>query len=201
MNLRSELASDLDNLVNAITKADGVVAIILFGSRARGDYDEGSDYDLLVIFKDDEAMWGGREKLYREVGKLGLFTQILTRSVRELKEGTEPTFLQNVLEQGIIVFLRHPFTAPAIAQNLRPVAAVSYSLAKLPQNEKVKIAYRLFGKRGKGGVVQRAGGVKVGDGCFIIPMENLREATKVLEELGAQFDVIRLYASKVYHLT
>lgn len=92
MQLRSELELDLGRLVQAITSVHGVVAVILFGSRAKGDYDEYSDYDLLVVFENDEAMWKNRRKLYENVGKLGLFTQVLTRSVRELQEKTEPTF-------------------------------------------------------------------------------------------------------------
>ncbi|MEM2940142.1 MAG: nucleotidyltransferase domain-containing protein [Thermoproteota archaeon] len=33
-----------------------VITIILFGSFARGDYDEYSDYDLLVVFRNKESM-------------------------------------------------------------------------------------------------------------------------------------------------
>jgi len=114
MELKKELNSALDKLVQAITKIEGVVAIILFGSRARGDYDEHSDYDMLVIFQDDETMWRNRRELYQNIGKLGLFTQVLTRSIRELTEKTEPTFRQNILQQGTILYLRYPFRVPTL---------------------------------------------------------------------------------------
>ena len=84
MNLKKKLELDLDRIVNALTSVDGVIAIILFGSRTMGEYNEYSDYDLLVIFKDDEVMWRNRRKLYENIGRLGLFTQVLTRSLREL---------------------------------------------------------------------------------------------------------------------
>ena len=74
MKSKNELKSDLDRLTKAITSVEGVVAVILFGSRARGDYDEYSDYDVLVVFQSDEVMWRNRRKLYENVGKLGLFT-------------------------------------------------------------------------------------------------------------------------------
>ena len=193
MKSKSEVDSELDRLVQAVTKTEGIVAIILFGSRARGDYDEHSDYDLLVVFRDDEIMWQNRRELYRNIGKLGLFTQVLTRSVRELEEKTEPTFLQNILQQGTILYLRYPFKAPALAQNLMPMAAVSYSLAKLPQNEKMKVSYRLFGKQDREGLVEKIGGAKLGDGCFMIPAENLDKATAILEQFGVQFDVTIVY--------
>jgi len=195
--LKSEPKSDLHRLVQAITAVEGIVAVILFGSRARGDFDEHSDYDLLVIFENDETMWKNRKKLYQEVGKLGLFTQILTRSARELTEKTEPTFLQNILQHGIILFLRYPFKAPALAQNLKPIAIVSYRLTKLSHNQKMKVVYRLFGKQNRKGLVEEEGGTKLGDGCFMIPVENLEKIAIILKEFGVEFDVMKLYASPV----
>lgn len=195
MNLKSELNSELGRLVQAITKTEGTVAIILFGSRARGDYDEHSDYDLLVVFQDDETMWRNRRELYRNIGNLGLFTQVLTRSVKELTEKTEPIFLQNILQQGTILYLRYPFRAPAFAQNLIPMAVISYSLAELPHNEKMKVNYRLFGKQKRKGLVEESGGTKLGDGCFMIPAENLEKATTILKKFGVHFNLMKVYAS------
>lgn len=195
MELESGDISDLDRLVKAVTAVDGVVAVILFGSRSRGDYDEHSDYDVMVVFSSDEVMWKNRRKLYENVGKLGLFTQVLTRSIRELNEKTEPTFLQSMLEQGTILYLRYPFKAPALAQNLSPMTIVTYSLTRLPHNEKMKVNYRLFGKESRGGIVGQSGGSKLGDRCFIIPTENLEKATRILELFDVKFEAIKVYAS------
>ena len=178
-----------------------MLAVILFGSRAKGDYDEYSDYDLLVVFEDDKVMWKNRPKLYENVGKLGLFTQVLTRSIRELNEETEPTFLRNVLQHGVLLYLRHPFTAPAFAQNLEPMVIVSYSLKGLSQKEKMRVIYRLFGRKGKdgslGGVVGGGGGRKLGDGCFMVPMESLEAAVDILKRHKVAFDLLRVYTSSV----
>jgi len=195
MNLKSKPNSELSKLVQAITRTEGTVAIILFGSRARGDYDQYSDYDLLVVFENDETMWRNRRELYRNIGNLGLYTQVLTRSVKELEEKTEPTFLQNILQQGTILYLRYPFKAPAFAQNLTPMAIVSYKLSELPHNEKMKVNYSLFGKQKRKGLVEENGGKKLGDGCFIIPAENLDKATTILKEFHVHFNTMRIYAS------
>lgn len=193
MKLKSEPRYDLDKLVQAITPVEGVVAVILFGSRARGDYDQHSDYDLLVVFENDEFMWKCRRQLYQNIGSLGLFTQVLTRSIKELTEKTEPTFLQNILQHGILLYLRYPFKAPALAQNLKPVTIVSYHLTKLPHNQKMKVNYRLFGKQNKKSLVEKSGGRKLGDGCFMIPNESLEKATSILKKFDVQFDTIRMY--------
>ena len=197
MQLRNEVKSNLGRLVHAITGVGGVIAVILFGSKAKGDYDEYSDYDLLVVFENDEAMWKNRRKLYENVGKLGLFTQVLTRSVKELQEKTEPPFLQSVLQHGVLLYLRYPFMAPAFAQNLETVSIVSYSLKGLSQNEKMRVIYRLFGRERKGeglrGVVGEGGGRKLGDGCFMIPTERLDVVIDVLKRHEVTFDVLRAY--------
>lgn len=149
MKLKSEQESNLNKLVEAIACIEGVVAIILFGSRATGNYDEYSDYDLLVIFQDEDTMWKNRRTLFENTGKLGLFTQVLARSIKEFMEKTEPTFRQSILEQGTLLYLRYPFKAPAFSQNLKQMAIVKYKLERLPQNEKMKLIYRLFGKQAR----------------------------------------------------
>lgn len=164
--MKKKLELDLDRIVNALTSVDGVIAIILFGSRAKGEYDEYSDYDLLVIFKDDEVMWKNRRKLYENIGRLGLFTQVLTRSLRELWEETEPTFRENVFKHGLILHVKYPLMVPVFYQRLKPMMIVRYDLKNLSQRDKMKVIYRLYGKREVKGIVQKSGGLKLSDGCF-----------------------------------
>ena len=199
MSLKGELESELSRIVRAARGVEGVVAVLLFGSRSRGDYDEYSDYDLLVIFEDDEVMWKNRRELYERIGRLGLYTQVLTRSIMEFTEKTEPTFLQNLLDQGTILYMCHPFRMPASAQNLRAMAIVSYSLRGLPHKEKMKVVYRLFGKGTKNGdskgIPRKGGCVKLGHGCFMIPLENLETVADILKEYRVQYRIFKVYAS------
>jgi len=194
MKSKEKLESDLSRIVNAIIGVEGVIAVILFGSRAKGTYDEYSDYDLLVVFEDDELMWRNRRKLYENVGKLGLFTQVLARSMRELRESTDPTFLRSIFEQGITLYMRYPLKAPAFLQELRPMAIVRYNLKSLNQKEKMRVIYRLYGKGRLKGVVQRNGGRRLGDGCFLIPEEGLEEVLDILKHYSIEFEVMRVYA-------
>jgi uncharacterized protein len=40
--------SDLEHIVNAITQFDEISEVVLFGSRAKGNYQPGSDIDLAI---------------------------------------------------------------------------------------------------------------------------------------------------------
>ncbi|MEM2122808.1 MAG: nucleotidyltransferase domain-containing protein [Candidatus Bathyarchaeia archaeon] len=44
--------SEIEQLINRLEEVEGVVGIILFGSYSKGDFDEGSDVDLLIVFND-----------------------------------------------------------------------------------------------------------------------------------------------------
>ena len=61
----------------------------------------------------------------------------------------------------------------------------------------MKVVYQLFGKKAKGqsvcGVVEENNGIKLGDGCFMIPTENLEKITHIMNEYGIQFKVLRTY--------
>jgi len=188
------LESDLSKIVDAVVSVEGVIALILFGSRAKESYDEYSDYDLLVVFEDDDIMWKNRMKLYKNVGKLGLFTQVLARSARELRESTEPTFLRSIFEHGIILYMRYPWKVPALLRKLRPMVIVMYDLKGLGQKVKMRVIYRLYGKGGLKGMVQRKGGKKLGAGCFMIPAEGLDEVLDFLKGFGIKFETMTVYA-------
>lgn len=53
--MRSNVKTDpvLDEIVQRLRQFGGISRIILFGSRARGDHDEHSDYDLLIVVPDE----------------------------------------------------------------------------------------------------------------------------------------------------
>jgi predicted nucleotidyltransferase len=105
----------------------GVRLAVLFGSRERRDFSAYSDYDLLVVFESGEWRRRKSDELYREVGRTGLFAQVLAISPEEWDK-LEPTFKKRVLEQGRIIYLRHPAEAPALAAGLKRVRVLSYGL-------------------------------------------------------------------------
>lgn len=79
--------------------------IILFGSFARGDYNEGSDIDLIVIKNWDEAFLD-RIKVLLElndqklpVGPIGYTEDEFKKMIKD-----ENPFILKVLEEGVVIY-------------------------------------------------------------------------------------------------
>ncbi len=85
---------------------DHLKKIILFGSRARGDHEPDSDYDLLVIL--DEISPSVKDAVY-EVGGEFLYEHNIVLSLLPIIENTineryyEP-FLINAFKEGIVCY-------------------------------------------------------------------------------------------------
>jgi len=79
------------------------------------------------------------------------------------------------------------------------MAIVSYSLKGLSQNDKMKVIYRLFGREAKGkvlkGVVGEKGGIKLGDGCFMLPTESLDAGVEILRQHNVCFKMRKVYTT------
>lgn len=67
----------------AAAAASSPARVILFGSYARGDADEGSDLDLLVVERDVTDKTREYVKLHRAVGSLGVGVDVLVLSEDE----------------------------------------------------------------------------------------------------------------------
>ncbi len=86
-----------------------VERIVLFGSRARGDHDEDSDWDLCVLLRDDiPAGIYTPESMWQAVRDLGLVIQVvpMRRSVFEDRCRDLNTLAHDVAEDGIVLFDR-----------------------------------------------------------------------------------------------
>ena len=194
MSLRGKQGCDLDKLVRLISSFEEVIAIILFGSIARGDYDEYSDYDILVIFKDKKSMWRRWDDLFKSVGKLGLLIHLIPKSYEEFLN-SEPTFLDEIYKHGILLYMKYPFIIRLRPPHLKHEKLITYDLSGLEQKDKVKLLYMLYGKKGlrKRGILSRLGGDKICDGCIIVPAENSAPLLRILREYRVKIRVLDVY--------
>lgn len=180
--MQSQVYKEIDHIVSKIKEIDGTISVILYGSYSRGDFDEGSDVDLLVVFKDKRELNKGLEEVYKITAKSHLFFQVIGLTLDELKNSP---LQESVLRNGKIYYAKKDIEK-LLAPTRKPYALVTYSTANLSPKERVVFAQRLEG-RGKGkysydGLAQKLGGYKVGRGVVMIPLENMNTLTEYLEE-------------------
>ncbi len=92
---RKLLYSYVDNISSSYPKS----TIVLFGSRARGDFLPYSDYDIAVILEKIEDKFAAIEKL-RRIKPLGLPLDLLVIQVDELSD----PLVSKMLEKSIVLY-------------------------------------------------------------------------------------------------
>lgn len=89
-----------------LAEATGAQAVLLFGSRARGDHDQHSDWDLCVVLPDN-VEWGRFTpvSLWPLVSDLGIPIQVapIRRSVFEDKKRAINTLSHEIARDGIVI--------------------------------------------------------------------------------------------------
>ncbi len=100
----------LRRIVKVIVKEIDPDKIILFGSRARGDYTEGSDYDILVLKKgvrpEERRRLEGR--IYLSLRSLGVPVEIFVQDSGKYEELKDKWFLfyYDVEREGRVIYDR-----------------------------------------------------------------------------------------------
>jgi len=195
MRSLNRLESSLSEIVNAIKAVDGVIGITLFGSVARGEADEGSDIDLLVLFENEDKMRRNEWEVTRRIPS-NLFTQSICACPSTLKK-MNPVFLQSVLEDGLILYAQHPLVLRSRLANSAACLIVTYSLEDLSQRKKQKVNYELFGRRIAErrylGLVEKLGGRHLGRGCFLIPEEKAEVVLNTLNTHNVKYELTEAY--------
>jgi uncharacterized protein len=79
--------------------------VILFGSRARGDGDERSDFDFLVIEREVDDRFGEMVRLGRILGRLLIPADVVVASEQHVRkwESVKGTMIHEAMSQGRVV--------------------------------------------------------------------------------------------------
>ena len=189
-----EIYEEIKHITDKIERVDGVIGVILFGSYSRGDFDEGSDIDLLVIFRNKKKLGDHLRGIYKITSESNLFFQVIALTLNEL---IGSPLLQPVLREGKIYYADEN-TKRVLTPVHKPYALITYNTTSLCPRERVKFSQRLEG-RGKGkytydGLIQKMEGFKVGRGVLMVPLENLKALTDYLEEEKINYIVRYVWA-------
>jgi len=192
--LQSEVYEMIERVVDRMREVEGTIGVVLFGSYSRGDYDEGSDIDLLVVFRNKSALNKSLRELYKATSESDLFFQVIGLTLDELKDSP---LLELALREGKIYYANED-VKKLLTPRHKPYALITYSTANLDPRERVSFTQKLDG-RGKGkyryeGLVRQLGGYKVGRGVMMIPIENLKAITQHLEKKGIDYIIRHVWA-------
>jgi len=161
---------NLKKLVKCLTPIAGVKTVILYGSFARGDFGPKSDLDLFIIT--DKA--GARNAVLRALAELELDRRIqpTVRTEQELRK-TDTGLLQNVFDDGKVIYLREPMEIPVKALlGLKPFSIFIFELTHLDQKTKARFNREMYDRsRGRykyDGLLGEIGGRRLSRGCVLV---------------------------------
>ena len=143
MRLKEQQKLDLNKIVSSVSKIQSVVGIVLFGSQARGDYDEFSDYDLLILFENKPLMWENWDELFQVVGNLNMNLHAIPETLEELKNAN-PVFLDELFRYGKVLFAKMPLEVYLQPLNLKSFSLITYDMRNVNYADKMKASYFLL---------------------------------------------------------
>lgn len=96
----------LEKIINAILQVITPDKIVLFGSRARGDARENSDYDILVIKANIKNERDMAKKLYRNMRGINAGVEIIVKTPESVEKSKQRlvSIVKEALEEGIVVY-------------------------------------------------------------------------------------------------
>ncbi|HEX2868114.1 MAG TPA: nucleotidyltransferase domain-containing protein [Ignavibacteriales bacterium] len=96
----------LDSIVARIISSSNPSKVILFGSAARGNMTENSDFDLLVVMKNGIHRRRTAQQIYRNISDIGFASDILvvTEDDIELYREDEANIINPALKEGKVLY-------------------------------------------------------------------------------------------------
>lgn len=177
---------DINKLVHALQSIQGIDAAIVYGSIARGDYGPNSDIDVLLIVDAPETVDITQDLLAGL--ELNRAVQPIIRT-REQLEATDSGLVENIFQEGIVLFASVPLFIPAASiLDVHPWVLYSFELTDLPQKEKARFNRQLYSStryKGSGGLLSEIGGKRIARGCVVVPAS----AQKSMEALFRRFRI------------
>ncbi|OGI15175.1 hypothetical protein A3K63_03535 [Candidatus Micrarchaeota archaeon RBG_16_49_10] len=184
--------------------------IILFGSVARGDFDEHSDIDLFIDLFDGRGTDAIREKIERlkfdfeglkkSKWKARGVDFDIAYAIGDLESDEWKPLRRSITSAGIVLYGKFDY---------RPEEAIHYTMVryefgKLKPKKKMVIIRKLFGySKAAGGKVYRKegllkqmGGKKLRKGMFIVPTQKTSEVLDFLKDSGVKFQLQEIWGER-----
>lgn len=187
----------LKKIAKELSKIEDVKAIILYGSLARGEFTSRSDVDLFILTTEDKTQKEIQDKVIELESEIGRNIQPTIRTIAELQK-TDTGLLQNIFQEGKILYLREPSDIPsAILLQQKPYLIYSFQISSLLQKEKARFNRQLYEQTRKEykykGLLQEIGGQKLSAGCVMMPYEQKEKIEKFFKKFKVKFEQLKVW--------
>lgn len=177
-----------------LRRVQNVNAVVLFGSVARGDYDNESDIDLFIETEESEKKIEETLKLFKKSKEHEKYLDLGTENQISLKVGklkNWSSLRESILDNGITLYGKYE----NLPENLKHFILFAISMKKLHQKTKLKVWRRLYGYKQKvgskiymkKGAVEALGGRRLGDGMLAIPKNRENNMIGFLNKLNVNY--------------
>jgi predicted nucleotidyltransferase len=186
----------LKKISGVLSKIEEVKVIILYGSLARGEFTSRSDIDLFIIVSKDEKD-KIEERIIELENQLKRSIQPTIRTEEQIRT-TDSGLLQNIFQEGKILFLREYFDFPvSFLLEQRPFVIYRFDISNLKQNRKAQFNRELYGYRDKKykyeGLIHKVEGSKLSSGCIIVPFDGKKIMEGVFKKHKITFEEVKVW--------
>jgi len=185
------------NIVKQLSAISDVKATVVYGSFARGDYGPKSDIDIFILTTKPETTEKIQDRIIELESKIGRGIQPTIRTEKELKK-TDTGLLQNVFQEGKIVYLREPLDISVNSLlKQRPYVIYTFQLNNLSQKDKVRLNRELYErtheKYAYRGFLQEMGGQKLSSGCVLLPYNKKKRIENFFNKFKVKYRELKIW--------
>jgi predicted nucleotidyltransferase len=180
----------------------GLKTAVLFGSAAIGPMSKKSDIDIFLLFDSEGNPETGAEAnlvhgMSGEISSRFGLPYPFSFVMNGREEPVEPSFLRELLKDGIVLFARTRDALAPAKEPFLPFVLVSYTLKGMRPKEKMALQRALYGyetvrimggkryRNARPGLVGESG-KRVGATAFLIPYEKAEETRAIFKRCKCQ---------------
>ncbi len=192
------LTRALETIVRAAREEPEVIAVIVFGSYARGDFGRKSDLDLLVLFPGHAQ----RERTPTAIRIREAISRVetderLPMHLAPLLVGVEDRatltneLLHDIWRDGLVLHADASALALLRPEGLTPWAIFRFSVRN-SASDRVRLSRRLHGLTKGAGLIQPPA-LTLGRGAVLVPAAQQDAVRAALDDAGATYDELAIW--------